>query len=288
MTPATALDTDPAGRSADSPAPAARSAAPRGKVTLARVLKSEWIKFRSLRSTYLTLLIGVVVMIGIALLACWATANRWPHLPMDEKAHFDAAGRSIDGYFFAQLAVGVLGVLVVSGEYATGMIRATLSAVPRRLPVLWAKMAVFGAVTLVVTSAASLVSFLGGQSMLSAQHIQTSLSAAGVPRVVFGTAIYLTLVGLFGVAMGAVTRSTPGGIASVFGMLLVLPLILHALPSSWVDTIGPYLPSNAGQALTALHTEPHQLAPWTGCGLFAGYVAVTVVVAAVLLKRRDA
>ncbi|MDF3288382.1 ABC transporter permease [Streptomyces silvisoli] len=280
--PTTTLNGGPSGLGADS-APART-----GKVTLGRVLNSEWIKFRSLRSTYLTLLIAVAAMIGIALLACWAAANRWNHLPMAERAAFDAAGRSIDGYVFAQLAIGVLGVLVITGEYSTGMIRATLSAVPKRLPVLWAKMAVFGGVTLVLASIASLLSFFAGQSMLASQHIQTTLSAPGVPRVVFGTAIYLTLVGLFGVAMGAVTRSTPGGIASVFGMLFVLPLILHALPSSWVDNIGPYLPSNAGQALTVLHAEPHQLAPWTGAGLFAGYVAVTVVIAAVLLKRRDA
>ncbi|AEW98203.1 ABC transporter permease subunit [Streptantibioticus cattleyicolor] len=260
----------------------------RRRVTLPRVVTSEWIKFRSLRSTYLTLLIGVVVMIGIAALACWATANRWPHLPMGEKEGFDAAGRSIDGFMFAQLAIGVLGVLVISGEYATGMIRATLAAVPKRLPVLWAKLLVFGSVTLVVTAVASLVSFFVGQAMLSAQHIQTSLSASGVPRVVLGTALYLTLVGLFGVGMGTVTRSTPGGIAGVFGTVLVLPLILHALPSSWVDAIGPYLPSNAGQALTVLHAEPHQLAPWTGFGVFCLYVAAVIAAGAVVLKRRDA
>ena len=268
--------------------PATSTATDRGKVTQARVLHSEWIKFRSLRSTYLTLLVAVVAMIGIALLACWGTATRWPHLPMAEKAGFDAAGRSIDGFMLAQLAVGVLGVLVVTGEYSTGMIRATLSAVPRRLPVLWAKAAVFGAVTLVVTAIAAMLSFFAGQAMLAAQHIQTSLSAPGVPRVVFGTAIYLTLVGLFGIALGAITRSTPGGIASVFGMLLVLPLLLHALPSSWANDIGPYLPSNAGQALTVLHSEPHQLSAWTGCGVFALYVAVAMAAAAVLLKQRDA
>ncbi|MBV9024713.1 MAG: ABC transporter permease subunit [Streptomycetaceae bacterium] len=275
---------------ATAPTPTASStaAANRGKVTQSRVLKSEWIKFCSLRSTYITLLVAVISMIGIALLACWGTANRWPHLPMAEKIGFDAAGRSIDGYVLAQLAVGVLGVLVVTGEYSTGMIRATLSAVPKRLPVLWAKLAVFGSVTLVVTAVASLLSFFAGQSMLASQHIQTTLSASGVPRVVFGTALYLTLVGLFGVAMGTVTRSTPGGIASVFGMLFVLPLILHALPSSWINDIGPYLPSNAGQALTVLHSEPHQLSAWPGCGVFALYVVVVIVAGAVVLKRRDA
>jgi ABC-type transport system involved in multi-copper enzyme maturation permease subunit len=206
----------------------------------------------------------------------------------EEKASFDAAGRSIDGFFFAQLAVGVLGVMVVTGEYSTGMIRATLTAVPKRLPVVWAKVAVFGAAILVVTSITSLISFFVGQAMLSSQHIQTSLSASGVPRVVFGTAIYLTLVGLFGVGLGTLVRSTPGGISSLLGALLVLPLILHALPSSWVDDIGPYLPSNAGQALTTLHPDAHTLAPWTGCGVFALYVAASIIGGAIVLKRRDA
>lgn len=266
----------------------AAAAAPRGKLTQLRVLRSEWIKFRSLRSTYLSLLIAVLAMIGLAALICWATANRWPTMSAMEKADFDPVGRSLDGYRLAQLAVGTLGVMVITGEYSTGMIRATLTAVPRRLPVLWAKIAVFGAVTFAVAAVASLLSFLVGQAMLSPQHIQTSLSASGVLRAVVGTALYLTMVGLLGVGLGTLVRSTPGGIASVFGALLVLPLLTDALPTSWANDVGPYLPSTAGESLTVLHTHAPQLSPWAGGGIFALYVVASIIGGAIVLMRRDA
>ncbi|MEU6173186.1 ABC transporter permease [Streptantibioticus parmotrematis] len=261
---------------------------PRGRVTQVRVLTSEWIKLRTLRSTYITLLVAIVAMIGFGMLICWATESHWATMPPPEKAHFEAASRSLAGYRIAQLAVGVLGVMVVTGEYSTGMIRATLSAVPRRLPVLWAKAAVFAAVTVVLMAIASVVAFYAGQAVLSAQHIQVSLTAPGVTRIVLGTALYLTVVGLLGVGLGAVVRSTPGGIASVFGVLLVLPALAEALPSSWADHVNQYLPSNAGESLLTLHTEAHQLTPWTGFLVFALYAVAALVAGAVVLKRRDA
>lgn len=265
----------------------APTAAPRGEVTQLRVVKSEWIKLRTLRSTYATLVVTVVVMVGLGALVCWAQAGHWPSMPADEKAHFDAVGWSLVGFLFAQLALGVLGVLSFSGEYSTGMVRATFAAVPRRLPVLWAKAAVFGAVALAVSTVAALASFFAGQQMLSAQHIQASLTAAGVPRMVLGAALYLTLIGLFGVALGALTRSTPGGLSSLLGVVLVLPQVVKGLPTSWFDAVSPYLPNNAGAALFMEH-RPQMLAPWTGFGLLVAYVVMTFTAAAVLLKRRDA
>jgi ABC-2 type transport system permease protein len=260
----------------------------RGRVTQLRVLHSEWIKLRSLRSTYLTLLVAVVAMIGFGLLICWVTESHWVTMGPQEKLEYEAAGRSLSGFHIAQLAVGVLGVLVVTGEYSTGMIRATLSAVPRRLPVLWAKAAVFAAVTAVLMAVTSLITFAAGQAVLSTRHIQTSLSDPGVPRVVFGTALYLVVVALLGIGLGTALRSTPGGIASLFGLLLVIPGLAEALPASWADHISPYLPNNAGEALLSLHPEPHQLAPWTGFGVFALYAVVAMAIGAVVLGRRDA
>ncbi|MFC4033201.1 ABC transporter permease [Streptomyces polygonati] len=263
-------------------------AEPRGRVTQVGVLRSEWIKLRTLRSTFYTLIAAVVALIGFGVLFCAVTASHWPHMGAGERARFDPALTSLRGYFLAQLAVGVLGVLVITGEYATGMIRATLSAVPRRLPVLWAKAALYSAVTWVLMTAGALVAFLVGQAMLSSRHIDTTLSAPGVTRMVLGAGLYLTVVGLLGVAIGALIRNTAGGIATVFGLLLVLPALAEALPQSWSDTIGPYLPSNAGQAVVALHREAHTLAPWTGFGVFCLYAVVALAAAAVLLKRRDA
>ncbi|WP_055489197.1 ABC transporter permease subunit [Streptomyces sp. TP-A0356] len=262
--------------------------AERGEVTQLRVIHSEWIKLRSLRSTLFTLLAAVVAMVGLGFLFSYFTADRWSHLPPDERLNFDPTLVSLRGFYLAQLAVGVLGVLVISGEYATGMIRASLSAVPRRLPVLWAKALVFGAVAWVLMTIASLTAFLVGQAALSGHHLGTSLSAPGVLRAVLGAGLYLTVVGLIGVAFGALIRNTAGGIATVFGVLLVLPVLAEALPSSWFDAINKYLPSTAGQGLIHIHQQPHTLAPWTGFAMFCLYALVALAGAAVALKRRDA
>ncbi|MDX6332331.1 MAG: type transport system permease protein [Streptomycetaceae bacterium] len=256
----------------------------RGRVTQGHVIHSEWIKLRTLRSTGYTFLAAVVALIGFGLLFSAVTANRWSTLPPDEVGN--PALISLRGYFLAQLAIGVLGVLVISGEYATGMIRATLAAVPKRLPVLWAKALVFTAATWVLMTVATLVAFLAGQALLGSHG--TSLGDPGVTREVLGTGLYLTVVGLFGVAIGALVRNTAGGIATVFGVLLVVPVLAEALPTSWSDHINQYLPSNAGQALISLHQQAHTLAPWTGFAVFCGYAALALAGAAVALKRRDA
>jgi ABC-2 type transport system permease protein len=259
-----------------------------GRITLLRVMHSEWIKFRSLRSSYITLAATAVITIGFSALICWANVSRWDRLPAAEKAGFVPVEESLRGYFLAQMAVGVLGVLIVTGEYSTGMIRASLSAVPKRLPVLWSKTVVFGAIVWVVNTVCVLIAFFVGQSILSGKHLDTTLSAAGVTRVVLGTALYLTAVGLLAVGIGTMLRNTAGGIASVFGLLLVVPLLAEALPSSWRDNIAPYLPSSAGQSLATLHPVSPSLAPWTGFGVLCVYVAVALIGAAVVLKRRDA
>ncbi|AXI81680.1 ABC transporter permease [Peterkaempfera bronchialis] len=259
-----------------------------GPVTLARVVRSEWIKFGSLRSSWATLLAAVAAIVGFGALVCWVTVNRWDRLPVEERLRFSPAEQSLKGFFLAQLAVGVLGVLVVTGEYATGLIRTTLAAVPRRLPVLWAKAAVFGAATLVLTGAACPVAFLLGQRLLAGRGLETALSAPGVVRVVLGTALYLTVVGLLAVGVGALIRSTAGSIAAVLGLLLVVPGLAEVLPGSWRDHILPYLPSVAGQSLTTLLPVPPLLAPWTGFAVLCGYAAAALAAGAVLLRRRDA
>ena len=256
------------------------------RVTQARVVASEWIKFRSLRSTWITLLVSVVGVIGLGLLISYVTNAHWAQMHPEERATFDPAGRSLGGVYLAQLAIGVLGVLVITGEYATGMIRATLSAVPRRLPVLWAKAGVYAAVTLVLMLISAFVAFSGGQALLGAHS--TTLSAPHVLRAVIGVALYLTVVGLLAVGLGFILRNTAGGIATLFGLLLVLPAIVHVLPSNWAANISPYLPSEAGSALFTLNPDPGMLAPWVGFGVFCAYAAAAIGIGAVLLRRRDA
>jgi ABC-2 type transport system permease protein len=271
-----------------TPPPAATA----GKVTQVRVLRSEWIKFRTLRSTFYTLVAAVVAMVGLGLLFSWGLASRLGergahHIDTDPKVL--AVTFPLRGYFIAQLAVGVLGVMVISGEYSTGMIRASLAAVPKRLPVLWAKAAVFSVVVLVLTTVTSFVAFFGGESILSSQHVQATLSTPGALRIVFGVGLYLTVVGLLSVALGALIRNTAGAIAAVFGLLLVLPVLGEVLGlTSWGKDVPKYLPSNAGQALLAVTPDPGGLGPWTGFGFFCAYTAAVMVAAAVLLKRRDA
>jgi ABC-2 type transport system permease protein len=258
------------------------------KVTQLRLLRSEWLKFRSLRSTYATLLATIVGMIGFGILFAAVTASRWATMTAAERARFDPTAVSLRGYFLAQLVVGVLGVLVVTGEYSTGMIRATIAAAPKRLPVLWAKVIVFAVVTFVVTTLSSFGAFLAGQAILSSQHIETTLAAPNVLRAVIGTGLYLTVVGLLGVALGWIIRATAGAIGTVFGLLLVLPVLGDALPASWGANINPYLPSNAGAQVLSVQHSAGMLSPWTGFAVFCLYAVVGIVVAAVLLKRRDA
>ena len=166
------------------------------------------------------------------------------------------------------------------------MIRATFGAVPTRLPVLWAKLAVFASVVFSVCLVSSFAAFLGGQALLGTHGV--SLGAPGALRAVFGVALYLTVTGLLGVAFGFIIRNTAGGIAALFGLLLVLPGLSNLLPTSWQNSVVPYFPSNAGQALYTQRADGATMHPWPGFALFVGYLAIAVIAAAVTLRRRDA
>ncbi|HWF73321.1 MAG TPA: hypothetical protein VG186_08250 [Solirubrobacteraceae bacterium] len=258
-----------------------------GRVTQGRVALSEWTKLRSVRSTRWSLFAALVLIIGIGVLACVVFESRWPHLNAGDRHDFHPLRVSLAGVNFAQLAIGVLGVLVITGEYSTGMIRATFSAVPKRLPVLWGKALVFGAVAFAVSLPAVFIVFLAGQAILSGQHINIALSHPGVLRALFGAALFLTVMGIFALGLGAIVRSTAGGIALLAGIVFVLPPILSLLPTSFNNSVSPYLPSNAGGAVWTINPDPHTLAPWAGLALFAGYAALAIAIAAVLLVRRD-
>jgi ABC-2 type transport system permease protein len=255
-------------------------------VTQTRVLRSEWIKLWSLRSTFFTLAAALVGMVGIGYLVSYEGRRHYSSMGLVERLTFDPTMHSLFGVYLAQLAIGVLGVLVITGEYATGMIRATLAAVPTRLPVLWAKLAVFGSVTFTLMLAGSFAAFFGGQKLL--HPYGTTISQPNVLRAVIGVALYLTVVALLAIGLGFVLRNTAGGIATLFGLLLVLPVLIRAFPTSWQHHVSPYLPSNAGSTLFDLHPDSIGLAPWTGFGVFCAWAAASIVAAAILLRRRDA
>jgi ABC-type transport system involved in multi-copper enzyme maturation permease subunit len=260
----------------------------KGKVTQARVARSEWTKLRSLRSTRWSLLVATVLTVGLPLVFAAVLSHRWGHLSPHERADRHPLDVALAGVNVSQLAIGVLGVLVITGEYSTGMIRATFTAVPRRLPVLWAKAAVYAVVSFLLMLPAVVIAFFASQAILSRHHIlQISFSHAGVARSVIGGALYLTLIGAFALALGAIVRNTAGGIVTFAAIMFVIPPLMTLLPTSWNNAISQYLPSNAGRSIFSLTPGDHRLAPWPGLALFCGYIVVAMAIAAVMLVRRD-
>lgn len=254
-------------------------------VSTGRVLRSEWVKLRSLRSTAWTLLVAVVLMIGLGWLAGWDINTTWAEHSSQEQAAFSAVDNTLGGFYLAQLAVGVLGVLIVTGEYATGMARATFAAVPRRLTVLWAKAVLFALVTFTLMLAAAVAAFVGGQQFLG-EH-GTTLSEAGAARGIVGVSAYLTVVAVLAVAVGFIIRSTAGGVATMCGLLLVAPTAGLLLPASWREQLLPYLPSNAGAAVFSAMPAPDSLSATAGSVVLAVWLLSAVAVAALVLRRRD-
>jgi ABC-2 type transport system permease protein len=257
------------------------------RLTRRGVLAGEWTKFGSLRSTWITLGVSVLLLVAIGLIAAASfdpNGTRGPRAGQPE----DAIGIALAGTTFAALAVGVLGVLLSAGEYTTGMIRSTLTAVPTRLPVLWAKSLIAGGVALVLMAAGGLVSFLLGSPLLHAGVTALGLGDDGVLRSLAGAGLYLGLVAVLGVGLGALVRSSAGSIAILVGTLLILPGLVSLLPDSWSANISPYLPSTAGEAVMTLHPGSGSLSPGAGIAVFAGYVVLVLIGAAYRLKTTDA
>jgi len=255
------------------------------RVTQARVLLSEWTKFRSLRSSVSTLLIAVVLMIGLGAMFAAITASQTTGF----EPGVTAISTSLTGTFFAQLAVGVLGVLLITREYSTGMIRSSLTVVPSRLPMLWGKLTVFAGTVFLTMLAASVTSFLVGQALTSGQHLDASLSDPGALRSVLGAALYLTVAGLTAIALGALLRNTAVAITTFVAVFFVIPPLTNLLPTSLTDHFVQYLPSNAGAVLLdGTFGVAHPLSPWTGFAVMCGYAVVLIGFAAWRLRRVDA
>lgn len=252
-------------------------------------LRAELTKLWTVRSTMWSFLVTVAITVGLGALFCAARVSRWDRLSPGERFRFDAAGFSLNGLFLAQLAIGVLAVLVISSEYATGQIRATLGATPQRLTVLASKVLVFMAVTFVIGLVACFAAFGIGQSIFTAKHAGVSLSDPTVARAVIGGALYLSVLGAFSIGLATILRRTAGAIAALVGILLILPILTEFLPSPWNDNIPKFLPSEAGRGIFhVLSDRSGDLAPWTGFGLFFAYAVIMLVAGAILLNRRDA
>lgn len=250
-------------------------------------VRAEWIKFRSVRSSYITLAIAVVLTVGIGALLSWAAASDYPHDP-STRVNWDPTGISLSGLAFAQLAVAVLGVMLVAGEYASGMVRTSLAAVPRRWRWLAGKCVVYAVVVLVIGEIISFVAFYVGQPIIGHWAPNAALGDPGVARAVIGGGLYVAVIGVMAIAAGSLLRNTAAGIAVMVAFIFVLPAVSNALPSSWRHPVQKWWPSNAGSQIASVVRTPHTLAPWAGFAWFAVFTLVVLAVAFVLLDRRDA
>jgi ABC-2 type transport system permease protein len=266
-------------------------AAPLRRPGFADLLRAEWTKIRSIRSTVWSLVIMVVAIIGFTALITSLTAAQWGTTSAASRADTVADPVSTilgAGLFLGQLAICVLGVMVMSSEYSTGVIRSSLLAVPRRLRMLTAKAVVFAALVFVIAIIAAFISFFLGAAILHS-HAPVSLSDPGVARAVLGEALYLTVLGLFAMAVGGLLRHTAGAVTAVTGLVLVVGPLAQLIPGTVGKHIYDYLPSTAGLMITQASQKTDQLlSPWQGFGVFCLWTALLLAACGYFLVRRDA
>ncbi len=241
-----------------------------------------------MRSTYWTYIVAVVAIIGIGVLVASIMRTQWSTLGPTDRANLGPAAISLSGLGFGQLAVGVVGVLTITAEYSTGMIRSTLAAVPRRPVVIASKAAVLAAVTFVVLLVAVFPTFFVAQAILHGKVPTASLGDPGILRSLLGAALYLSMLSLFALAIGVLVRRSAGAIAIFMGLLLVVPIVASFLPGKFGENVVKFLPGSAGSQLPTPQVGRHMLGPWTGFGVFCLYTVILLVAAGVVMNRRDA
>lgn len=287
----------------------------RGHAGFMGALRSEFTKIRSVRSTYWTLFALVVVCIGIGALFSWGEVQQLHRLasggggvfrngrpgaaPVSAVATVAARDRgraattSLFGLLFGQLIIVVLGALTVTSEYSTGMIRTSLTSMPRRGTIFAAKAAVFGAIALVVGLITTFLAFFVGQAILSTQHVNTTLGQPNVLRTVIGGGLFLAVCGLLAFGIGALLRHTAGAITVSIGLLFVLYILSQFLPGSPSGWFGAadfdkWIPFNAGGGIWERFSGTNMFSPWIGFGVFCGYAAVAIIAGLFLFRKRDA
>ena len=262
-----------------------------GRAGIAGTLRSEFTKIRSVRSTYWTLFALFVVSVGLGAAITGETAANWSKMSVLERATFDPTQDSLVGLLFlGQLVIVVLGALTLTSEYSTGMIRTSLSAMPRRGMFYGAKAAVLAATTLTAALVISFVTFFVGQALLGSTNEAATLSQPHVVRAVIGSALYVALCGLFAYGIGAILRHTAGAITTAIGILFVLPIIVNFLPHAWNIEVTRWLPSAAGTAISAtkVTAHPHMFPPWGEFAVIGAYTLALLIAGAILFRSRDA
>jgi ABC-2 type transport system permease protein len=248
-------------------------------------LRAEWIKFWSVRSTFWSTASLFVLGAGLTTLVCALAA---------EDIASGAAGESPGsfvtwGMMIAQITAVVLGAMIVTGEYGTGMIRATLSATPRRGAVFAAKALVLTSTLFVVGTVTAFVGYFGGNFFLDREGVGLALGDEGVLRALFGSGLYMAGLGLLAAAVGFLVRHTAAVLSTVLGLVFVVGQMAWLLPGTWGEWIAKAMPGNAGAAVTTpVSFNPELLGPWTGFAVFATEVALLLGIAWVTFRRRDA
>ncbi|MCU4183066.1 ABC transporter permease [Acidiferrimicrobium sp. IK] len=268
-------------------APASRTGRVR-PATFLDAVRAETTKLRSVRSTWITLLIATVLSIGISALVSALTANHYASASPVDKATFDPTSISLAGFGLGQLAIAILAILFITSEYSSGMIRTSLAAVPKRGRLLGAKVVVYTAVALVLGEVLAFISFLVGQVLLEGQAPHVTLGDHDVLRAVIATGLYLAVLSIISIGFGTIVRSTAGAISLLVAVLFVLPGVAHALPTSWERAVTKYWPTEAGRQVTSVVPTDHVLGPWAGFADMCVFAVIVMVVAAVVLQRRDA
>jgi ABC-2 type transport system permease protein len=252
------------------------------------VLQGEWTKLRSLRSTRWTLVVLVVVTIGIGAIGAAADGSGYHAMSVGDRANWDPTNESLVGMVFGQLAAVVLGVLTVTGEYASGTIRSSVAAVPTRTPLLVAKAFVLGALGLIVGEIVAFISFFLGQAILSVHAPTASLADPGVARAVLLAGLYLPLITLMSLGLGFVLRHTAAAISIMVALLLVIPGLVELLPDGAQNALGKVMPEQiAANSMASVVRPVDSLSPSVGTLLLIAYALVALVAGAVVLRRRD-
>jgi ABC-2 type transport system permease protein len=267
---------------------------PRGHVGPVGQLRSEWTKMRTVRSTIWTLAVTVLAVVGIGAIATAVTAAHWRDGGFGDHFNFDPTARSLAGLFLGQIIIGVIGVLVMSAEYGTGTIRATLSAVPNRPLVLACKAVVFGVAALVTSEVLTFVAFFLGQELLKGSTPYATITDPDVLRAVAGAGLVLTVLGLLALGIATIIRHTAGALATYAGLLLVFPLILQAFPESVQHTLIRFMPLVIGENMAATRPDFQDFggaplfSPWAGFAVLCAYAAGALIIGGIVMARRDA
>jgi ABC-2 type transport system permease protein len=261
-----------------------------GRLTFREALDSEWAKIRTVRGTYWTLFAVVLVSIGVSVALAAAYVASWDSLSQQTRATIDVS-YTLVGVNLGVLIIGVLGVMVISSEYTTGMIRTSLTALPRRGLMLGAKLTVLAGLALLIGELVSFVSYFAAEPFYSSKAVHISLGDGHSLRAVLLAGVYLALVALLGFSFGVLLRHTAGAISTTLGVMFVLPIITGFLPGRWGKDINKLMPSQAGAAMMATPTSNDKgdlLSPLAGFFALGGTVAVLCILALALFKRRDA